>query len=556
MTDLGVLESVELECGWTGRRLYRHIPVADFNARRLGRVAVARMFQKTGWSERGSSRIVHAVRTHGRIAMSGSDRQSEMERTIEDCCAARWTAVELDGQLTLISVHMPHKGRKLGEFEATLTELQEFLNGRHKQHVILGGDFNVNLFWYDRLSPCGRIDPETENVDRHKRLIACYSVTHDGDRTGFDGDKHVDECRHRTRAFHALQLVKPRRLVDTNGLHHDFEEIGNETCAGSGLRMVQDRSQSGACSSFGETENEAHDEECCKLAWLGTRRILARCGCSNIDRLEELEQGGTFACGNSDGSLESGIQEDDRDRNGAQNTSVEEEENRSVPRTIRTELALSRNLAKEKSIETGEAPGQDQGECRDRESSQENAEQEFQLEINCEGRKSQVCSHKILPRPLLNLRRTGGVNPIRETTLGGAVEKHENRLCWWNVDLAKESGKCPDETEKRERVTGLNHSRCVESFAPRMFGKDGEVVVADVLEHGFSGRLAVVVDGDGSESGGCNVLDQVQAYCWTVCDAKSLGLRLAQVAPSTEIRKCANCGCAEDTRRCWSVSAT
>ena len=39
----GVLESVELECGWSGRRLYRHFLVADFNARRLGCVAVARM---------------------------------------------------------------------------------------------------------------------------------------------------------------------------------------------------------------------------------------------------------------------------------------------------------------------------------------------------------------------------------------------------------------------------------------------------------------------------------------------------------------------------------
>ena len=34
--------------------------------------------------------------------------------------------------------------------------------------------------------------------------------------------------------------------------------------------------------------------------------------------------------------------------------------------------------------------------------------------------------------------------------------------------------------------------------------------------------------------------------CWTVCDAKNLGLRLAQVAPSTEIRECADCVCAED----------
>ena len=54
------------------------------------------------------------------------------------------------------------------------------------------------------------------------------------------------------------------------------------------------------------------------------------------------------------------------------------------------------------------------------------------------------------------------------------------------------------------------------------------------------------VDGDGSESGGCNVLDQIQAYCWTVCDARSLGLRLAQVTSSTEIRECANGICAED----------
>ena len=183
------------------------------------------------------------------------------------------------------------------------------------------------------------------------------------------------------------------------------------------------------------------------------------------------------------------------------------------------------------------------------------SKQAFQLEINCKGRKSRICSHKILPRPLLNLRRTGGVNPIRETTFGGAVEKHENRLCWWNVDLAKETGKCLEETEKRERLTRSNHSRCIESIASRMFGKAGEVVVVDVLEHGFPGRLAVFVDGDGSESGGCNVLDQVQAYCWAVCDAKSLGLRLAQVTPSTEIRKCADCVCSEDTRRCWSVFA-
>ena len=44
----------------------------------------------------------------------GGLRKQKMERTIEDCWgAARWTAVELGGQLTFISAHLPHKGKKL-----------------------------------------------------------------------------------------------------------------------------------------------------------------------------------------------------------------------------------------------------------------------------------------------------------------------------------------------------------------------------------------------------------------------------------------------------------
>ena len=120
--------------------------VADFDAHRLGCVAVARMFQKTGCSVRWCTRIVHAARTLGRIAMPGSHRQSEMERPSKIArSAARWTAVELGGQLTFISAHLPHKGKNLGEFEAALMEIQEFVSGRPKQHVILGGDFNASL---------------------------------------------------------------------------------------------------------------------------------------------------------------------------------------------------------------------------------------------------------------------------------------------------------------------------------------------------------------------------------------------------------------------------
>ena len=85
----GVFESVELERGWSGRGLCGHFLVADFDAHRLGCVVVARMFQKIGWSERWCTRIVHAVRTPGRIAMSGGYRQLKMERTIEDCRGVR-----------------------------------------------------------------------------------------------------------------------------------------------------------------------------------------------------------------------------------------------------------------------------------------------------------------------------------------------------------------------------------------------------------------------------------------------------------------------------------
>ena len=59
---------------------------------------------------------------------------------------------------------------------------------------------------------------------------------------------------------------------------------------------------------------------------------------------------------------------------------------------------------------------------------------------------------------------------------------------------------------------------------------------------------------NGSESGGCNELYQIQANRWAVCDAKSLGLRMARVSLSTEIRERAKCICAEDACTCWTVS--
>ena len=84
------------------------------------------------------------------------------------------------------------------------------------------------------------------------------------------------------------------------------------------------------------------------------------------------------------------------------------------------------------------------------------------------------------------------------------------------------------------KFTGSDHS-CFESIAPGMFAKAGEIVVGDVLGHEFSGGMAVLSDGYGSDSGGCNVFDQVQADRQLMCDAKSFGPRMAQVTPCTAV---------------------
>ena len=111
------------------------------------------------------------------------------------------------------------------------------MSGRPKQYMIQGGDFNAS---FDGLA----------DANDSLRARALHTVV--------DGDEHVDECRHRTRVIHTIQLVKPRRFVDTNGLHPDLEETGSKTRASTGLRLVLDRSHGGACCSFAEIENEIH----------------------------------------------------------------------------------------------------------------------------------------------------------------------------------------------------------------------------------------------------------------------------------------------------------
>ena len=128
-----------------------------------------------------------------------------------------------------------------------------------------------------------------------------------------------------------------------------------------------------------------------------------------------------------------------------------------------------------------------------------------------------------------------------DTFIGSYGKKLENRLCFTKENIKSldnlKNGQClPNE------ITGdvlkVLPPECLESWQDRC-----RCWVLTFPEDGLCS----------SECGGRNLLDQVQAGSRTVCDAKILGLRVAQVTNSIEKRKRPNGFCAEDTCRCWTV---
>ena len=107
-----------------------------------------------------------------------------------DCGRAGWTA---DPHFSTLA----SQRKKTGRIRGCIDGNSRILEWETQTTCDLGWRLQCEPVRYDRLSPCGGVDPETKNVGRHKRFIASESFTHDGDRTGFDGDKHVDECRHK-----------------------------------------------------------------------------------------------------------------------------------------------------------------------------------------------------------------------------------------------------------------------------------------------------------------------------------------------------------------------
>ena len=236
------------------------------------------------------------------------------------------------------------------------------MSGRAKQHLILG-DFDVSLY--------GKSDyfHVEESIPRPRTLVdtsdslrarALHTMVAELDLTVTNTWMNADTEQ---RTFHTIRLVKPRRFIDTNGFHHYSEKTGNETCAGSGLRLVQDGSQSGACCSFAETENEIHEEKWSELAWLEADDPWHRVAAETLTEWENWN------------AMLPLLMETARTHRSMETMelSVTELELKSLAFLFaggqlgRSELNwLCREIwRKRRAFETREASGKDQGECRD-----------------------------------------------------------------------------------------------------------------------------------------------------------------------------------------------
>ena len=106
--------------------------------------------------------------------------------------------------------------------------------------------------------------------------------------------------------------------------------------------------------------------------------------------------------------------------------------------------------------------------------SQGNTKHTFQLEFDCETRKSRNSFHKISSKTSAQFLWTKKVLPNPRDSLDRALEKHENGLCWWNTDVNEETGESTEQTAKMGKgppdqmtadvLTAL-HPECLEKLA-------------------------------------------------------------------------------------------
>ena len=173
----------------------------------------------------------------------------------------------------------------MGEFESVLTEIKDFISWETKTALDPGRRLQCELARIDSLSPCGRVDPKTENAVGHERFTARESFAHCCGRTGLDGDEHLDGRRHRTRVFKRSSWSDPVESLT----QMDFIVTSRK----SEMRRAQVLD-----SDWFKTDHRAvlavhslktkmrFSVKRCELAWLEARRLLTKsCGNGEVKEM-------------------------------------------------------------------------------------------------------------------------------------------------------------------------------------------------------------------------------------------------------------------------------
>ena len=310
-------------------------------------------------------------RTGGRTAMPSSHHTSAMERTSESC----WESEQTDSRAGWTVDH--HFGpsasqrEKVGEGFQKSFDRNSGFHERLGQHLILCGDFNESFYGLTDCHHVGESIPRPRTLTATNdtmRALASHAVVAEMDLTV------TNACgrRLRTGTVHMMQLDGTWRRADTNGPHHGVEETGSKTGASTGLRLVQDGSQGGACFFFGESETEILCETWSDFAWLLTDS-------------KNWAAMAPPACGHCKGAQFDKDQRDDWDRAQARNSSVAEER-RTALRANRAQQTLSGNLEKRVSAGKGKTFDQDQGEWR--ENSQGNTKVNISIRVRVRNKRT------------------------------------------------------------------------------------------------------------------------------------------------------------------------
>ena len=325
-----------------------------------------------------------------------------------------------------------------------------------------------------------------------------------------------------------------------SGLYHVFEEIGSKTSASTGLRLVQDRSQGGACCSFVDIETEILCATWSEFAWLEAKGLMAKCSHRDVDGLEKLGCDGAPARGNCKGAQ---IERNVWDRARPQNSSVAEEERRAAPRANRTQQTLPCNLEKTESAEAG------QNLIKTKESAEtERAPKRTQSEhVNW----SSIAKQENPETALAGFFQ--GVYSIRADQRDLTQEERTHLLeLWENLRMDCAGGTVISETgesseQSRDQISAdVFKANVWKSWRDRCFVMCWDMNFPEEWLCSLTVMGPTVVCASRLSKfrpiAGLCAMRKILGYVW-----------LKSLTPSTAVRECADGVCAEDARGCWLV---